>query len=161
MQKSVLVFIILFSSLVNTSCENTSADSGKQMVRRGEEHYKKGQFDLAIAVFSEAIAANPKNADAYMGRGNTYFGKGKYDEAISDFTKAVQLKPKYMYAYINRAMAYFRKKQFDEAVADVSKAIAIDPQSCEGYLILGTIYTFKKKHGIIYAKQGCGVVSRR
>ena len=39
---------------------------------RGLAYFEKGQYDLAISDYSEAIAIDPKNAAAYYNRGDTW-----------------------------------------------------------------------------------------
>src|SRR5436190_9065424 len=51
------------------------------------------QYDSAITVLNQAIAAKPDFAEAYRNRGRAYRGKGDYDRALSDFDRAIALKP--------------------------------------------------------------------
>ena len=48
---------------------------GGGVLARGEAFCKTGEFDKAIAAFSEAIRLDPKNATAYMHRGYAYARK--------------------------------------------------------------------------------------
>ena len=66
----------------------------------------KGDYDKAIADFTEAIRLNPKIAKAYNNRGLAYENKGDYDKAIADCTEAIRLDPKFAEAYHNRGAAY-------------------------------------------------------
>ena len=67
---------------------------------------RKGDYDKAIADYTEAIRLNPKLAEAYYSRGFAYGKKGDYDKAIADYTEAIRLDPKYAEAYYNRGVAY-------------------------------------------------------
>jgi tetratricopeptide (TPR) repeat protein len=69
--------------------------------QRGNSHYKKGDYDLAIRDLTEAIHLDPKGAGAYNNRGRAYRKKGEYDLAIRDFTEAIRLDPKLAAAYGN------------------------------------------------------------
>src|SRR5229473_2079324 len=42
---------------------------------RGNAHYGKGEYDRAVADYSEAIRLDPKYAAAYNARGNAFFSK--------------------------------------------------------------------------------------
>jgi len=77
---------------------------------RGLAYFEKGQYDLAIADYSEAITIDSKNAAAYYNRGDTYLLKGQYDEAIADFSKVIEINPKLSVFYYLRGNAYFKKK---------------------------------------------------
>ena len=60
----------------------------------GRAYAKKGDYDKAIADYTEAIRLDPKNAEAYCNRGHAYEEKGDYDKAIADCTEAIRLDPK-------------------------------------------------------------------
>lgn len=50
-----------------------------------------GQFQDAIAIFSEGIQKHPEDARMYRHRGHRYITTRQYDKAIADFEKAVTL----------------------------------------------------------------------
>ena len=52
-----------------------------------------GQFDKAIAAYTDAIGRDPKYSFAYLGRGDAYLAKGDVDRAILDYDHAVRLDP--------------------------------------------------------------------
>jgi tetratricopeptide (TPR) repeat protein len=53
----------------------------------------KGDFDRAIADYSEAIKINPNYAIAYSNRGNLLEARGRREEAIADFRRALAIDP--------------------------------------------------------------------
>ena len=99
---------------------------------QGIEFFKKGQYDQAIASFTKAIQASPKNAVYYNSRGLAYYDNKSLDKAIADYNKAIQLDPKFAVAYNNRGLAYYYKGAPDRAMADYNKAIAAGSQICRG-----------------------------
>ena len=54
----------------------------------GSSYGNKGNFDRAIADFSEAIRLDPKDARAYHDRGVAYGKKGEMAKAEEDFAQA-------------------------------------------------------------------------
>jgi S1-C subfamily serine protease len=56
---------------------------------RGSAYHQKGEYDLAIADFTDAIHLNPIDGDAYYDRGEAYDDKHDYERAISDFNTAI------------------------------------------------------------------------
>ena len=58
---------------------------------RGEALCKAGEFDKAIAAFTEAIRLDPKNATAYMHRGYAYARKDQRGEAGANYAAAARL----------------------------------------------------------------------
>src|SRR5262245_40672190 len=84
-----------------TGCTNAIQSgkySGKDLswayFSRGSAYYTRGDFDRAIADYSEVIRLDPKSASAYGGRGLAYFDKGDFDRAIADYNEAIKLDPK-------------------------------------------------------------------
>lgn len=94
---------------------------------RGIAQRNKGQYDRAIADYTQAIKLNPKFTYAYNNRGEAYDNKGQYDRAIADYTQAITLYPKDADAYGNRGVAYEKTGQRDKALADYRKAIEHRP----------------------------------
>jgi lipoprotein NlpI len=62
----------------------TAKDSAVAHHERGLSYKSKGNFDRAIADFSEAIRLDPNYAEVYYLRGVTYGNKGDLDRAIAD-----------------------------------------------------------------------------
>jgi len=89
---------------------------------RGNAYFEKGQYDLAISDYSEAIAIDPKNAAAYSNRGDIYLLKGQYDATIADFSNVIEINPKLSVFYYLRGNAYFKKKDFANTWNDYNKA---------------------------------------
>ncbi len=74
-------------------------------IRRGNRHYHAGEYEDAIAEYTQAIALDPKLAEAYNNRGLAYADLGKYAEAIADYYQAISLDTKYAVSYNNRGEA--------------------------------------------------------
>ena len=62
---------------------------------------RAGDYDRAVAEFSEAIRLKPDNARAYYNRGQAYRHRGDYGKALTDYGEAIRLKPDLMEAYNN------------------------------------------------------------
>ena len=58
---------------------------------RGIAASEKGEVELAIEDYTEAIALNPEFAEAYYQRGLAYSKKGEIERAIEDYTKAIAI----------------------------------------------------------------------
>lgn len=108
---------------------------------QGRGALERGDYDSAIADFSEAIAADPKDADAYRDRGLAYSRKGDFDRAIDDETDSVLLDQKDAVAYDNRGFAYFNKRDYEQAIVNYSQAISVDPEYESAYWNRGLAYS--------------------
>jgi tetratricopeptide (TPR) repeat protein len=115
-------------------------DPARAASYRGSIHAIRGEHELALAQFEQAIKANASDARAYNSRGNTRNAAGDRDGAIADFNEAVRLDPKYTAAHLNRADAYIAKKNLILALADASEAIRLEHNYPGGYTIRGQVY---------------------
>jgi tetratricopeptide (TPR) repeat protein len=106
----------------------------------------KGEYDKAIADFTEAIRLDPKYALAYANRGAAYVNKGDSDKAIADCTEAIRLDPKYALAYANRGAAYGTKGETDKAIVELTEAIRLDPKDAEVFNKRGVAHLIKGEH---------------
>jgi len=104
-----------------------------EYVKSGNELLNQGEYDLAIAEFTQALAIDPNYAAAYEGRGNVYFVQGYYSTAIADYDHIILLYPRYAYAYFRRAVAYYNKGDYERAIAGYDEAIKLDPEFVLAY----------------------------
>jgi len=97
------------------------------LIKRGREKSNRGDYDGAIADYTEAIRLDPNSATAYNSRGWTYALKGDYDRAIEDATASLKIRPNDAYTLHTRGYAYAGKGDYDRAIADFEAALRIDP----------------------------------
>ena len=95
----------------------------------------KGEYDKAIAAFSDAIHVDPNQARAYYGRGLALGATRKFDEAIADYSEAIRLDPTLAPAYQSRGKAHLEKRNADQALADCNTAIRLDPTLPLAYVL--------------------------
>jgi tetratricopeptide (TPR) repeat protein len=108
---------------------------------RGALHILKGEYDRAIADYTEAIRLDPNYAEAYYERGVIYnMYQIDLNRAIENFTEAIRLDPKFPLVYNDRAMiyndrgnAYKGKGQANRALADYNEAIRLNPRQRHAY----------------------------
>lgn len=101
---------------------------------RGVAHGEAGDFDPAIADYSQALALRPGDATtirnlrvAHVRRGEVDFASGAYDAAVADFTAAVELEPDHHLAYLRRGELYAELGLLDLAVEDLERAAVLSP----------------------------------
>ena len=80
--------VLLLGLLAISGCGRSNEEQAIAAYNRGISYIEKGEFDKAIADYTEAIRLNPKNAKAYYNRGTSYAKKGEQDKADADFAKA-------------------------------------------------------------------------
>ena len=113
---------------------------------RGLIWYEKGEYDIAIRDFNEALRLDPKSSPAFSNRGGAWNLKKDYDQAISDSNEAIRLDPKQVNAYNNRGVAWLGKKESDKAISDFDEAIRLDPNYPLAFYNRGLARAIKKQH---------------
>jgi tetratricopeptide (TPR) repeat protein len=94
---------------------------------RGSAYFDKGEFDIAIADFNDALRIGPPSGIIFHNRGNAWRAKGEYAKAIGDYDAAIKADPKQAYSYQNRGSAKQALGDLDGALADINEAIRLNP----------------------------------
>ncbi|MCC7253131.1 tetratricopeptide repeat protein [Hyphomicrobium sp.] len=94
---------------------------------RGNVHYDKGDWDRAIADYSEAIRRDAANGEAFNNRAWTHYRAGRPAEALHDANTAVRLLAKEAYVWDTRAHIHVTLGNREAAISDFRAALAIDP----------------------------------
>jgi tetratricopeptide (TPR) repeat protein/serine/threonine protein kinase len=129
------------AAVVFTGCILKRPDHAHVYYCRGNAYRKLGQWEKAIADYSEAIKLEPKHASAWGGRGAVYCDRlGQPAQAVDDFSEAIKLAPKDAQAWANRGFAYFKLGKLDKAVDDCSEAIKLDSKDAHAWNNRGLAY---------------------
>ena len=102
-----------------------------------------GDYDGAIADYSNAIEFDNKNADTYVSRGGAKESKGDLEGAMADYDQALKLDPKNSTAYSGRASVKTTRNDLDGAIADYTRIIEFDPKSSDAYINRGAVFYVK------------------
>ena len=132
---TVVLFLVGWAGYEFVQKQKTAAVDARAQRERLIIEYKSsadramrsGDFDRALADYSEAIRLVPTNAQAFFGRGVAYAKKGDLDGAITNYTEVIRLEPRNALALANRGNDYFKKRDFDRAVADFNEANQLEP----------------------------------
>ncbi len=100
---------------------------------RGNERFKKGDMDGAIADYDAALISYPRWASAFIMRGRARYNKGDLNGSIVDFTKAIEIDPHMDQAYYNRGKAWRDKGDLEGSIEDYTRAIEINPRLSSAY----------------------------
>lgn len=93
--------------------------------RENRYAYAAGRLKRLLAAYSDNIAQDPENADAYSSRAEFFADVGDYAAAIADVTKMLALHPDEA-TYLWRARLY-RNTDPKKALADIEEARTINP----------------------------------
>lgn len=123
---------------LNKDPDNVSFQKGWRNIQKMEklkqeavELFQKGEFQEAIAKFTECIELDPLNASynstILFNRASAFARLLKNAEAIADLSKAIDLNEDYMKAYLKRGELNMMLKNFEEAGRDFERVRQLDP----------------------------------
>ncbi|HLY07742.1 MAG TPA: tetratricopeptide repeat protein [Planctomycetota bacterium] len=95
---------------------------------KGNQLASGGDFDGAIAEYSEAIRIDPGIAAIYNNRGNARASKGDQALAVRDYSEALKLDPGFAEAYANRGISRALLRDLRGALGDYTEALKIAPR---------------------------------
>jgi serine/threonine protein kinase len=107
------------------------------LYHQGLSKSDKGDKSGAVEDFSQAIAINSQNAEAFYQRANVRFYSGDFNGAIADSTQAIQINPNYGVAYTRRCAAYINKSEHQKAEDDCTQALRLNSNDTDAYLNRG------------------------
>jgi tetratricopeptide (TPR) repeat protein len=119
---------------------------------RGILFSNRGDYEMAIEDFTEALKLDSNLAAAYVLRGRALYARASkvtaeqarfYEQAIEDFTRALRLDPNNVKIYFERGLAYLDKGDNDRAIADYNQAILLNPKYALAYINRGNAYGAK------------------
>jgi tetratricopeptide (TPR) repeat protein len=106
---------------------------------------QQGNIDEAERAFGDAIARNPRGADAYRELGLAEQRAKRWDKAEAAYRKAVELQPKawsshnYLGSFLNV------RKRFPEAETEFRTAIDLAPANARAWSNLGGVYLAQER----------------
>lgn len=103
------------------------------LYNRGSAYTAKGQYDKAIADFSQALTLNPKDGISYIGRGYAYLQNSDFEHADADFDAAIRLHTQPAVAYSGKGMIDFVHDRYDRAIEDFGQTVRLQPNEAEGF----------------------------
>lgn len=112
---------------------------------RGDAHDDKGEYELALGDYAEALALNPQDAKALNSRGATRTAMGQYEAAIEDFDQAVTLDPGKAIPLGNRCFAKAVLGRLQAALADCDEAVRLHPARLPALVARGFTYLLLRR----------------
>ncbi len=106
----------------------------------------RGEWDRAIADFTEALRLGSKDPGAYAGRAAAYIRKGDFERALPDLNEGVRLDPRHV--GIRSVFGYFynKKGDYEHAMAEVTESLRLAPQYPYAFNTRGEIYENKGEY---------------
>ncbi len=123
MKLLVTILFFLFTVIAN-------AQPANNYIQKGNEAYRKADFNTAIENYKNALRKDPANniarfnlANALQKQNETKEAKDNYDEVIAK-ADANSLKTESNY---NKALAYLKEKNLEQAIASFKESLIENP----------------------------------
>ena len=104
---------------------NADATQEESLFDRGVKQYNQGDLSGALMTWSEVIALNPKNANAYYSRAIVKNELHTWKNALRDYDAALEIAPSFVSALLNRGSVKDDNGDYIGAAEDYDKAIAL------------------------------------
>ena len=115
------IAVVAISTKVPSEFVVTQAKA-EDLLIQGNEKHKKGDYQGAVAAYTQAIELNPNYAEAYYNRGFTRAKLGDKQGALADYNEALRINPNYAKAYYNRGAIGNSLGEKAGAIQDFQKA---------------------------------------
>lgn len=103
------------------------------------------EYDRAVEIYEEIVAANPDNLDHYYQLAALYLGLGKYQQAINVYDKIETRRGISEEISMQKHKIYIHLKEFQHAEEELEKLIGSNPDDSRYYSILAEYYMSRDK----------------
>ncbi|CAB4301942.1 unnamed protein product [Prunus armeniaca] len=96
--------------------------------KRAKEAFIDDHFELAVDLYTQAIALNPQNAELYSDRAQANIKSNNLTEAVSDANKAIELDSSLSKAYLRKGIACINLEEYQTAKAALEIGVSLAPE---------------------------------
>jgi len=106
-----------------------SAQSLREKVNTGNEHYSKSEYELAINKYKDALLDDPLNDRILFNEADALYKMEKYDEALEGYQKVLGSKDLHLasQAHFNIGNVHFKKEKLTDSINAYKKALELNP----------------------------------
>ena len=105
-----------------------AAEKADDLLTQAQAAQRKGGLGEALILATQAIKADPTNAQCYYVRGRLYAEDREHAKAVADFDQALTFEPRAPEIYQLRGLEQFKLGRFQESCADFDKFLQFIPQ---------------------------------
>lgn len=103
---------------------------------QGQEAHEKGDFQIALKLYDEAVKLAPEFPEAEFQRGNALLSLKKKDDAEKAFRRAIELRDDWTLPMASLGSLLVEKNNFSEAEKFLTKAVELDANNFPAYTAL-------------------------
>ncbi len=125
--RRLFIFIVLIISVLHLS-----AQSDKQLIRKGNKDFNKSDFQQAEKNYSKALETNPSNNNAAFNLGTSRYAQENFEEAIKDFDRAASMSlnaDKEAESYYNLGNSLMSMEKYQESIEAYKQVLRSQPDN--------------------------------
>jgi len=103
-----------------------SEDDIESLIEEGDKEREEGRFERALAIYSEAKANQPQNAEVLFKMGYTMSQLERYDEALEYFEDSLEYDDQNPFTYLEISKIYKKMGDDEKAKAYYEKGVELD-----------------------------------
>jgi serine/threonine-protein kinase len=130
--------------LAQRTCEKARIEDrelSQTHVCLGLVHRSKGDYELAVDDFRQALTFEPTNDEAQRWLGITLEDSGRFDDAERAYQQAIKTRPQYWAGYMSLAAFYKdRRHDYPRAIENYYSALGASPDNVPLHYALGAAY---------------------
>jgi tetratricopeptide (TPR) repeat protein len=99
------------------------------LIRKGNQFYKKGEFDKSLSQYEQAFKLDPQNALANYNFGNALFRKEKWEDAEKNFESVITNSKDNdirQQAFYNKGVSLTKQKKLEESIEAYKNALRLN-----------------------------------
>ncbi|HYC30310.1 MAG TPA: tetratricopeptide repeat protein, partial [Chitinophagaceae bacterium] len=126
-------YVILTTGLLGIAAA-ANAQKADKYLYKGNELYRKQEFERSSELYKQALTADPKSPIANFNQGNALFRQQKFDDAKQSFDEVIQNttdKGSKEQAYYNKGVAAIKQNKLEESIDAWKNALKLDPTDQE------------------------------
>lgn len=142
-----VAFLIVFGGWALAACGGgptpaapaTPAGEVRQLLTSGQAALEAGNLAGAEKYYRDAVAADPKSADAQFGLGNVLVRQNRLSEAEAAYKAALALDPNHSAAHANLGVVYYQQGNMTAAAQSFQAALRIKPNDAPTVYLLAAV----------------------
>lgn len=129
-------------------CSGAAAQKADKFLYKGNELYKKQEYDKSLEQYKQATTADPKNPVANFNQGNAQFRKQQMEDAMQSYDNVITStddKKAQQQAYYNKGVSLIKQNKLEESIEAWKNAVKLDPADTQARENLQKALREKKK----------------
>ncbi len=123
----------------NDKVKVSAKQAADVQIALGRSSEQQNDFEGAIVSYKQAIAKDPKRADAYNRLAVLHDRQGKFTESADYYQKALDLKPGNAELFADKGYSLYLQRRWAEAEMNLRQAVVLKPNLARAHNNLGLV----------------------